>query len=259
MDWLHVRHRPPYLLTNNTLHACTRCAQLSANDSLWCVHVSSKMVVDDVMCNPSIHMGPSDRNVHALFVRGFSHQADGYRSRSPNPNRGFERARTVDLTPKMAKARWCENVSLACTIFKGDNLLLVFFMWKCKYCALDAVCQYCASVIQFQRLWGMPTIPSLLYHWLPCCCSSGHISRRCCFGRPRSLRTNGTHWPHPKCDSHPVPEPFILVGVDERIDAGVAKSQHDGEVVRERREGHRGSKVEGQEDGLVWKPTCRVG
>ena len=41
-------------INNGKVHACMRCVQLSANDSLLRMHVSSKMAANDVICNPSI-------------------------------------------------------------------------------------------------------------------------------------------------------------------------------------------------------------
>ena len=35
------------------VHTCTRCAQLSANDSSSRMHNSSKMAGNDIYCNPS--------------------------------------------------------------------------------------------------------------------------------------------------------------------------------------------------------------
>ena len=55
------RHRLPYLLINNgKVHACMRCAHVSANDSLLRVHVSSTIVVNDFMCNPAMGLTQTD-------------------------------------------------------------------------------------------------------------------------------------------------------------------------------------------------------
>ena len=48
-------YRPPYSMINYwKVHTCTRWAQLSANDSLACMRISSNMSVDDTWGNPSI-------------------------------------------------------------------------------------------------------------------------------------------------------------------------------------------------------------
>ena len=39
------------MINNRKVHACMRCAQLLTNDTLARVHISSKMLVNDVMCN----------------------------------------------------------------------------------------------------------------------------------------------------------------------------------------------------------------